>query len=80
MGRVAFANIVSKRRERSCILKSYERRLLFAFLTSIDGYAATFPEGDSNDGENRRKATKGGASAADDFTYRKINFILRSEI
>ena len=46
-GEVALANRVSKRRERSFILKSYERRLLFAFLTSIDGYAATFPKGES---------------------------------
>ena len=52
VGRVAFANEMSKRRERSCILKHYERSLLFAFATSIDGFAATFPKGESEKKKN----------------------------
>ncbi len=52
LGRVAFSNEMSKRRERSCILKHYERSLLFAFATSIDGFAATFPRGESEKKKN----------------------------
>ncbi len=47
LGRVDFANEASKRRERSCFRIALQVLLFYALLTSIVGYADTFPTGES---------------------------------